>query len=123
MKAIFNLDTDKEVTLEFDQVTESYFAPNPNVVNTLTLDFRKYNLIPTQTMAEYCAPIFGDNFIETIHVYNTNEEPSKENLSMIFNKYHYISACKTVLDGSKSTEATNNSDGNAKTGTLTLIQK
>ena len=123
MKAIFNLGTDKEVTLEFDQVAENYYAPNANVVNTLTLDFRKYNLVPTETMAEYCASVFGDNFIETIHVYNTNGQPEEENLSMIFNKYHYISACKTILDGNKSTEATNNSDGNAKIGTLTLIQK
>lgn len=119
MKAIFNLGTDKEVTLKFDQVAESYFAPNPNVVNTLTLDLRKYDLDPTETMAEYCAPIFGENFISTIHVYNTDEEPSDENLSMIFNKYHYISACKTVLDDNNS----NRRDDAPKVGTLTLIQK
>lgn len=121
MKAIFNLGQTNEVTLDFDQIAENYFAPNGNVVNTLTLDFRKYDLPPEQSMVDYCSPVMGADFIQTIHCYNTTEIPSEKNLSMIFNRYRKISACKTILDGTKTLED-NSSDINAKTGILTLIQ-
>lgn len=125
MKVIFNLGQESEIMLEFDQVSENYFAQAPQTANNLSLDLRKFDLIPTESMIDYCDAIINHGYyIDTIHCYNTTEDEEDtydENLLIVFNRYHMITSCKTILDGSKNLE-TNNSDGNPKVGILSLIQ-